>query len=236
MVQKYIALICAREGSKGIPGKNIKLLGGRPLIGWAIKKALEVERIERVIVSTDSEKIAEVAIGQGAEVPFLRPLEFAQDDSPEWEVWRHTLDFLANQQHEFDGLVVVPPTAPLRIAEDIDNCIDEFEKGNVDVIITVSDAHRSPYFNMVTKNENSFNSLVIPTIEKISRRQDAPEVFDMTTVAYVVRPQFIRERSGIFQGRVRSVHIPPERALDIDTPLDFKFAEYLVAQNEEKTS
>ena len=96
---------------------------------------------------------------------------------------------------------------------------------NVDVVITVSNAHRSPYFNMVKTNHNGFSSLVISSKEKITRRQEVPEVFDMTTVAYVAKPSFVLQNHGIFDGRVRSVYIPPERSLDIDTPLDFKIAE-----------
>jgi len=225
---KYIALICARGGSKGLPGKNIKPLNGVPLIGWSIMVAKQVERISRVIVSTNSEEIAKVAVEYGAEVPFMRPNELAQDDSPEWLVWKHALNFLKNQNNEIDGLVVVPTTAPLRSKEDVNNCINEFEKGNVDVVITVSNAHRSPYFNMVKTNHNGFSSLVISSKEKITRRQDVPEVFDMTTVAYVAKPGFVLQNHGIFDGRVRCVHIPPERSLDIDTPLDFKIAECLV--------
>ena len=227
-MSRYVALICARSGSKSLPGKNIKPLNGVPLIGWSIKVAKQVERISRVIVSTDSEEIAKIALEYGAEVPFMRPNELAQDDSPEWLVWKHALDYLKNQNNEIDGLVVVPTTAPLRSKEDINNCINEFEKGNVDVVITVSNAHRSPYFNMVKTNHNGFSSLVISSKEKITRRQEVPEVFDMTTVAYVAKPGFVLQNHGIFDGRVRCVHIPPERSLDIDTPLDFKIAECLV--------
>ena len=227
-MSRYVALICARSGSKSLPGKNIKPLNGVPLIGWSIKVAKQVERISRVIVSTDSEEIAKIALEYGAEVPFMRPNELAQDDSPEWLVWKHALNFLKNQNNEIDGLVVVPTTAPLRSKEDVNNCINEFEKGNVDVVITVSNAHRSPYFNMVKTNQNGFSSLVISSKEKITRRQEVPEVFDMTTVAYVAKPSFVLQNHGIFDGRVRSVYIPPERSLDIDTPLDFKIAECLV--------
>ncbi len=226
----YIALICARGGSKGVPKKNIRLLGGRPLLGWAINTALQTERISRVIVSTDSEEIAQVALDQGAEVPFMRPKELAQDTSPEWEVWRHALRFLEkNGQGAFSGLVVVPPTAPLRKTDDLNKCIDEYEKGTVDVVITVSDAHRSPYFNMVTHDSDGYSRLVLPPQERIFRRQDAPVVYDMTTVAYVARPQFIMDHNSIFEGKVRSVRIPIERALDIDTEFDFKIAECLLA-------
>jgi len=225
---RYVALVCARGGSKGVPGKNIRLLGGRSLIGWSIHLASQVERISRIIVSTDSEEIAEVARKEGGEVPFMRPQELANDNSPEWEVWRHALNFLSqNDPQEVDALIVIPPTAPLRSLEDLNNCLDEFEKGDADVIITVSEAHRSPYFNMVKNDADGMATLVIPPDKEVFRRQDAPVVYDMTTVAYVVKPEFILNKNGLFEGNVRSVQIPIERALDIDTELDIKMADFL---------
>ena len=231
----YIALICARKGSKGVPGKNIRPLAGKPLIAWSIQAAKKVERISRVIVSTDSDEIAEVAKEYGAEVPFIRPTELAQDASPEWLVWRHAINFLSeNENFEIDGLVVIPPTAPLRNIHDIENCLDEFEKGNVDVVITVSNAHRNPYFNMITNDSQGYSSLVIKPKDNIIRRQDTPPVFDVTTVAYVARPEFVEQHNGLFEGRVRSVNVPSERALDIDTMFDFRIAECLIADNGEE--
>jgi CMP-N-acetylneuraminic acid synthetase len=225
---EVVALICARGGSKGLPGKNIRPLAGRPLIAWSIVQARAVRRIGRVIVSTDSETIAAAARDAGAEVPFLRPSELAQDNSPEWLVWRHALNWLRESSGAYpDALIVVPTTAPLRSAEDLENCLDEYEKGNADVVITVTDAHRSPYFNMVRRNADGTVGLVIPPDGRVVRRQDAPVVYDMTTVAYVARPEFVLNRNGIFEGRVCQVHIPTERALDIDTLLDFRIAECL---------
>jgi N-acylneuraminate cytidylyltransferase len=230
---KYIALICARGGSKGLPGKNIKLLAGVPLIGWSIKIAKQIERISRVIVSTDSEEIAKVALEYGAEVPFMRPKQLALDDSPEWLVWRHAIDYLESNENEIiDGIVVLPVTAPLRATTDVDNCIDLFEEGEVESIITVSVANRSPYFNMTKTDNQGYSSLVIQPEEKITRRQDVPPVFDITTVAYVVDSNFVKKYNGLFEGKVKSVVIPQERAIDIDTLLDFKFAECLAAKQE----
>ncbi len=226
---RVVALICARGGSKGLPDKNIRLLAGQPLIARAIGQARAVKRINRVIVSTDTEQIAGVARAAGAEVPYLRPAELAQDDSPEWLVWRHALRFLEESEWgRPDALIVVPATAPLRSVTDLERCLDEFEKGGVDVVITVTDAHRSPYFNMVRANADGTVGLVIPPEGPIVRRQDAPVVYDMTTVAYVAAPAFVTTRNGIFEGRVRYVHVPVERALDIDSPLDFRIAECLV--------
>jgi len=228
---KTVALICARGGSKGLPGKNIKQLNGKPLIAWAIEQALAVTRISRVIVSTDSEEIAAIARRWGAQVPFMRPAELAGDDSPEWLAWRHALGYLRDIEGEMpDVMVVIPTTAPLRLSADIDNCLDVFERSGSDMVITVTDAHRSPYFNMVRQNSDGTVGLVIPSEKNISRRQDAPPVFDITTVAYVTRPDFILTKSAIFDGDVSSVHIPPERAIDIDTLLDFRFAEMMFAE------
>jgi N-acylneuraminate cytidylyltransferase len=229
-VMNVVALICARGGSKGVPGKNIRPLAGKPLIAWAIEQAQAVTRVRRVIVSTDSEEIAVAARAAGADVPFLRPPELAQDNSPEWLVWRHALEYLKRHEGQYPyALLVVPATAPLRSVDDLEHCLDEFEKGGTDMVITVSDAHRSPYFNMVKAQPDGYVGLVIPPDTAVIRRQDAPVVYDMTTVGYVASPEFVMSRNGIFEGKVRHVRVPVERALDIDTLLDFKIAECLMA-------
>jgi CMP-N-acetylneuraminic acid synthetase len=229
---EYVALICARGGSKGVPGKNIKLFNGIPLIGWSISVAKKIKRISRVIVSTDSEEIAKIAREYGAEVPFIRPKKLALEDSSEWLSWRHAINFMDEYFNKDPYcIVVLPPTAPLRTVNDVNICIDEFEKGEVDSVITVSDAQRSPYFNMVKTDSKGYSSLVMKPEEKIIRRQDAPKLFDMTTVAYIVDSTFIKKYNGLFEGRIRSVNIPRERAVDIDTIIDFKFAEIIMKNN-----
>ena len=226
---KAIAIIFARGGSKGLPGKNIRPLGGKPLIAWSIEHALAIKRIVRVIVSTDSEEIATIARQYGAEVPFIRPTKFAKDDSPEWLAWRHALNYLIKETGLLPEVMVsVPPTAPLRLEIDIENCLDEYEKGDVDTIITVTDAHRSPYFNMVKTNADGTVRLVNSMKSAVIRRQDAPLVYDMATVCYVVNPEFVINNNSAFEGRVRAVHVPPERAIDIDTLLDFQITETLL--------
>ena len=230
-----IAFIFARGGSKGLPGKNIRLLGGKPLITWSIEHALSVKRIQSVIVSTDSEDIATVARQYGAEVPFIRPAELARDDSPEWLAWRHALNYLRETTEKLpDAMVSIPTTAPLRSPLDIENCLDEFEKGDVDIVITVTDAHRSPYFNMVKTNADSTVGLVNPPQSAITRRQDAPIVYDMATVCYVANPEFVLTHNATFDGRVKAVHVPAERSIDIDTLLDFQIAESLLKIREQK--
>jgi CMP-N-acetylneuraminic acid synthetase len=226
---KYIVLICARGGSKGLPGKNIRPLNGIPLIGWTINIAKQLNKSCRIIVSTDSEEIAGVALEYGAEVPFIRPKELAQDDSSEWLVWRHAIKYIENSKGEnIDALVVLPVTAPLRSVDDVNACIDLFESKEVDAVITVSEASRNPYFNMTVNDDSGYAELVISLNKKITRRQDAPEVFDMTTVAYVVNINFVKNFNSIFEGKVKSTMIPRERSIDIDTFLDFKIAECLL--------
>jgi CMP-N-acetylneuraminic acid synthetase len=232
---KATAFIFARGGSKGLPGKNIRPLGGKPLIAWSIEHALAVKRIERVIVSTDSEEIAAVARDYGAEVPFIRPAELAQDDSPEWLSWRHALNYLGEMTGVLPEVMVsVPTTAPLRLAIDIENCLDEYESGDADMVITVTDAHRSPYFNMVKTNADGTVGLVNPPQSAIACRQDAPLVYDMATVCYVAKSEFVMTHYATFDGRVKAVHVPTERAIDIDTLLDFQIAESLLNIREQK--
>jgi CMP-N-acetylneuraminic acid synthetase len=230
-----VAFIFARGGSKGLPGKNIRLLGGKPLIAWSIEHALAVSRISRVIVSTDSIEIADVAKQHGAEVPFIRPAELARDDSPEWLTWRHALTFLQTTDGVLpDAMLSVPATAPLRQVIDLENCLDEFAKGNTDAVITVAEANRSPYFNMVKENQDGTFGIVIPPQSALVRRQDVPVVYDMATVGYVVRPEFVLKNSSLFEGRVRAVKVPTERAVDIDTLLDFQMAEFFLKISTQK--
>jgi len=227
------ACIFARGGSKGLPNKNILDFAGKPLIAWAIEQSLSLSNIEEVFVSTDSVEIAEIAQKFGASVPFIRPSELAMDDSPEWMAWRHMMSFFLERDGKMpDVMLSVPTTTPLRSTSDIQRCIDAFEPGATDAIVTVTDPHRSPYFNMVKFDEYGFADVVISNDSGISRRQDSPNVFDMTTAAYVVNSEFIMVHDGLFEGRIKAVHLPIERAIDIDTLLDFEIAEYLFLRRE----
>ena len=227
-----LALIPARGGSKGIPRKNIRSLGGKPLIAYAIQTALASQLIDRVVVSTEDREIAEIAQQYGAEIPFMRPEPLAADDSPEWLTWQHAIRTLESEEtsSKIKVFVCVPPTSPLRSVEDVDACIETLLDSDADIVITVKESERSPYFNMVAINGEDYAQLVIPPRERVYRRQDVPPVFDMTTVAYAARPQFVLNASSIFEGKVKAVVVPAERAIDIDTELDFKFAEFLLSQ------
>ncbi len=228
-----VAFIFARGGSKGLPGKNIKIFSGKPLIAWSIEQAKKLSSIDRVIVSTDCSEIAKVATEYGAEVPFLRPDNISEDDSPEWMAWRHALSFLLEKEGKMPNIMLsIPTTAPLRRVIDIENCLNLYKKGGVDVVITTTDAHRSPYFNMVKKSHDGNVELVIKPKDKLYRRQDAPIVYDMTTVAYVMNPEFIMHNESIFDGRTKAVNVPLETSIDIDNMYDFKMAEFFLDNRE----
>ena len=223
-----VALICVRAGSKGIPGKNLAEIGGRSLLARAIDAARAVPGISRVIVSTDGDDIAAAAVAAGAEVPFRRPAELATDTASEWLVWRHALNHLRETTGALpDALVVVPATAPLRESADVSACLELFVRERPDMVITVTHARRNPYFNMVRLEDDGAARLVLQPPQGVIRRQDAPPMFDMATVAYVARPEFVLTQPGMFSGRVLPVIVPDERAVDIDVPLDLVVARAL---------
>jgi CMP-N-acetylneuraminic acid synthetase len=227
-----VAAIFARGGSKGVPRKNLRALAGKPLIAYAIESALGSGMINRVIVSTDDQEIASVAKQYGAEVPFIRPTELAEDQSREWLAWQHAIKMLSQESAGTpDIFVSIPPTSPLRAVSDIDACVMALQNSDADIVVTVKPAERSPYFNMVRFDDAGHANLVIKPEGSIHRRQDAPAVYDMTTVAYAARPDFVLAANSIFDGTVKAVIIPAERALDIDTELDFKFAEFLISKS-----
>ena len=230
-----IAFIFARGNSKGLKKKNIRPLMEKPLIGWSIEQAKSVPSIKRVIVSTDSEEIATISKRYGAEVPFIRPSNLAQDSSPEWLSWRHALNYLKDTEGRLpDVMLSVPTTSPLRKSEDLTKCLEMFSNDQVDAVITVTEAHRNPWFNMVELSSGNNAKLVNKNEKIISRRQDARKVYDMTTVAYVLNPLFVLTKDSLFSGRVKAVEVPIERAIDIDTLYDFEIAEFLMSRKKLK--
>jgi N-acylneuraminate cytidylyltransferase len=229
-----VAFIFARGGSKELPNKNILMLEGKPLIAWAVEHAKAVESINEVIVSTDSLEIASLAKECGAEVPFIRPSELATDDSPEWLSWQHGLiDYRERMGKLPDCFVSVPTTSPLRLPEDIERCIELFRKGNADVVVSITESRRSPYFNIVKESDSGILDLVSKPIKRISRRQDSPKTYDLTTVCYVANPNFILHADSIFEGKVSGIKVPHKRAIDIDSIYDFQLCRLILAEKRE---
>lgn len=227
-MKQVCAFIFARGGSKGLPNKNILPLGGIPLIVHSINAARKCDQVKGIYVSTDSDIIAEVASDAGAHI-IQRPSDLASDSSPEWLSWQHAISEVRSTGVAFDTFLSLPSTSPLRSADDINRCLDALQPG-IDIVVTMTHARRSPWFNMVSMNESGTINLLLSD-KNICRRQDAPECYDLTTVAYVAKPDFILSASSIWHGTVAGVLIPPERAIDIDSSFDLEMAQLIYQHN-----
>lgn len=225
---KTFSFTFARGGSKGLKDKNIIELAGTPLVGHAVLQARSISQIEKHFVSTDSHQIAAIAESFGAEI-IIRPQDLATDNAVEWHAWQHAVKYVMDKYGKFDQFVSLPCTSPLRNNSDIIKCISkDIQSGQI--VISYTDAHRNPWFNLL-KIKDSSAQLLEPVCKeenvKYFRRQDAPSCYDMTTVAYATSPSTILQYQNLFELDFVGVYIPPERALDIDTSYDFILARAL---------
>jgi CMP-N,N'-diacetyllegionaminic acid synthase len=223
-------VIGARGGSKGLAGKNIRPLLGKPLIGWSIEQALACPEISRVVVSTDSAEIAATAIAFGAEVPFMRPEHLANDSAGKWEVWQHALEACDQYYPEpIDLYVDLDCTSPLRDVSDISKAIAQFKASKLDAVFSVCEARKNPYFNMLElKGQRLQICKALPA--PIVRRQDAPKVFEHVASIYVLSPIYLRSGSGLLSGQTQGYDIGTSKSLDVDSEFDFQLIEYLMRQ------
>jgi N-acylneuraminate cytidylyltransferase len=224
MSKKYTAFIFARGGSKGVPKKNIRVVAGQPLIVHSIKCALKSKFISKVVVSTDCEKIANISTKAGAEV-LIRNEDLASDTSPEILSWKHAINNYEDKLHS--TFISLPATSPLRNTEDINNAIEKFNSSECDILFGISDSHRNPYLNMVKINEENYIELVNKGLTA-TRRQDVPDVYDVTTCVYVGETNYIKTTTSLMDGKVGYSTIPVQRSLDIDTEYDLYLADLLL--------
>ena len=227
-MSEVIGLITARGGSKSIPRKNIHLLAGKPLIAWTIEAAQKSKNLCRVIVSTDDGRIAEVAEQYGAEVPFTRPSELAQDDSDHVSVVEHALKWLEeNENFDPDYIMLLQPTSPFRLTEDIDAAIEIAKSNNADAVVGVTEMKPHPYLSQHLGDDGSISPL-LPTDIPYLRRQALPTVFAINGAVYLNRPKsLLKHRSFTPEGTFGYV-MPAERSMDIDTPWDLEVAELIL--------
>lgn len=222
--KSVLCIIPARGGSKGLPGKNIKKLMGKPLIAYSIEQAMASRLIDRVIVSTEDREIARIAKQYGAEVPFVRPKKLATDKSAIIDVLLHAMDFMENRKEfKFDIVVLLHATAPSRNVKDIDNTIKLLVEKKAENVFSVTTSYRNPYFNMVEVTKGGFVKLVKKG--NFATRQAAPKVFDMNASIYVWWKDVLRKRKSTFLKKSHIYIMPKERSIDIDDYLDFKIAE-----------
>ena len=220
-----LAIIPARGGSKGLPGKNIKLLNGKPLIAYTIEAAMAAKKISRIIVSTDSRQIAKVAMDYGAESPFLRPKHLATDTALSIDIYDYTLSEIEKQEAvKIEKFMVLQPTSPLRTAEDIDNAIELFNTKSADSVISYCQEYHPIKWHRYVTNEGKLKNIFEETLN--NRQEERPSYFPNGAI-YIIRRDLIKKRSYISDNSYAYI-MDKRKSIDIDTIEDFEYAEFLL--------
>ena len=216
-----LAVIPARGNSKEILRKNIRDLCGKPLIAWTIENALKAKCLDRIIVSTEDDEIAEISKNWGADVPFVRPPELSLDDTPGPDVILHAISKIT----EFDDVMMLQPTSPLRTPEDIEGVARMAEEKKASSIVSVCEASKHPCWTY----KNDQNNRLIPYIKGplTPRRQDLPRAYSLNGAVYWAKCKVFREKKTFIHSETLGYTMPPERSADIDTELDWAWVEYL---------
>jgi len=222
--KKILAVIPARGGSKGVLRKNIKIAGGKPLIAWMIEAAKKSKYIDRLILSSDDNEIIKVAGSFGCDSPFVRPVEVAQDRSTVADVIIHMLSKISG----FDHVMLLQPTSPLIIADDIDGCIEFCIDLNAESVVSVAEPQKNPYWTFTMGEDNR----LIPVFGQKyfnRQRQELPLVYMPTGAIYIAQSKWFVENKSFYSDSTSGYLIPKERALDIDSELDFKLFEAIMS-------
>ena len=227
--QRVLAIIPARSGSKGLPGKNIKLLNGKPLIGWTIDAAISSLFIDEVIVSTDGEEIAEISKKFGAKVPFLRPKDLAGDDSPRIDAILHCIDFLKSQNDVYDLVVYLQPTSPLRLASDIDSAIEMLDGEKMEAVISVCEVEHPPFWSNTIPKDGCIKNFLRPEYVGVNR-QDLDVCYRLNGAVFVSGVEYLKVNGEFWGEKTFAYKMPTERSVDIDTEIDFKIAEVFMRE------
>jgi len=224
-----ICTICARAGSQGVKGKNLRDLAGVPLLAHSVRHAVESNLFSVVAISSDSDEILDVGLECGATDAVLRPAELASHTAAKVPAIRHCVAEMEKRKNtRFDVAVDLHVTAPLRTIDDIKNAIALVEETGAGNVFSVTPAGRSPYFNMVEVNASGRVKLIKEPEQPYLRRQDAPLCYDMNASIYVWSHEALfEEGGGLFRADTAIYEMPQERSLDIDTELDFKMVEFL---------
>jgi len=228
-MSRVLCTICARGGSKGVKNKNITLLNGKPLIAYSIEQAKKTDLFDHVVISTDSDDIAEIAIKYGGEVFFKRDAELSSDTAGKLQVIRDV--FVKSEEYyskTYEYLVDLDATSPLRNVEDIQKSFSQFLRDNNDNLITAMPSRRNPYFNLVEVDKNGKVALSKKFEEGMVRRQDAPECYDMNASIYIWKRDAILNQNTLFLNKTGLYIMPEERSIDIDSPLDLEFVEFIL--------
>ena len=224
--------IGARKGSKGVPGKNTRAIHGKPLIDWSLDQLLASPRVGAVVVSTDDEGLRDHALAKGARDIGLRPAHLATDTAGKWGVWQHALAEAEARLGPVSAFLDLDCTAPLRLPSDIDGALALFFAERPDMVMSCCEARKNPYFNLVEADATGALHVSKPLPGGVVARQQAPVVWEHAASTYVVAPDYLRRAASIFEGRVIPYLLPPERCIDIDSPLDFRIVEFLLKERD----
>lgn len=228
---KPLIIIPARGGSKGVPRKNIKLLNGVPLIHYTIKVAQQLFDNSIICVSTDDEQIKQIAEKKGIKIPFLRPKELASDTSGSYEVLLHAIDFYEKKGYKADTLILLQPTSPFRTSSQVVEAIKLFSE-KVDMVVAVKEAKTSPYYNLFEEDNKGF--LKKSKESNYIRRQDCPKVWEYNGAIYVINIDALKKKTINSFEKIIKYEMDEFSSHDIDTALDWKMAELMVVQNNNK--
>ncbi len=231
---KILCTICARAGSKGVTNKNLRPINSKPLIVYSIEQALATKLFDQIVVSSDSAEIRNVALANGATYAVERPFELASDTAPKLPAIRHCVESAEKKFGQFEVIIDLDATAPLRHPEDILGALELLKTTNSDNVITGTPAHRSPYFNLVETDEQGIVNLSKQPRAAVDRRQDSPECFDMNASIYVWRRHALFENETLFTKSTRLFVMPRERSIDIDSQADFDMVEWLMTKGNTK--
>ena len=223
---RVLGIITARGGSKGVPRKNVKLLNGKPLIGYTVESALDSKRLSRVVVSTEDTEIADIAKELGADVPFLRPRELAADTTPTLPVVLHAVETLERMGDTYDAVCLLQPTNPFRRSIDIDACIELLDESGADSVVSVLPVPDSFNPNWVYW-QSSDGTLKLSTgaAEPIPRRQDLPRAYHREGSIYLTRREVLITHANLYGTTIRGYEVDPAFSVNIDTPEDWELAE-----------
>jgi len=222
-----LAIITARGGSKGVPLKNIRPLAGKPLIAWTIEQAKKSNYLDRLILSSEDERIIKVAKEWGCEVPFVRPAELARDETPGIEPVLHAISTL---KEHYDYIMLLQPTSPLRSVEDIDKSIEALMKNEAPACVSVSEAEHSPYWMFKVDGSGKMSPL-IENKNPIARRQELPPVYELNGAIYIAKIDFILSQRTFHSKQTIAYIMPVSRSIDIDCEMDFACCEWLIYNN-----
>jgi CMP-N-acetylneuraminic acid synthetase len=226
---KVLGVIPARGGSKGIPRKNIRALAGKPLLQYTAESALAAKRLTRVVLSTEDAEIAEVGRRCGLEVPFLRPAELAQDNTPTLPVLQHVVGALEAVGQRYDAVCLLQPTSPMRWSQDIDACIELLTDAEADSVVTLLPvpAQYNPHW-VYFRGDDGFFRLSTGEANPIPRRQALPPAFRREGSVYVTRRDVLMRQNSLYGSKLAGYVLAASRSVDLDTPEDWERAEELL--------